>query len=116
MTELIPTLAVRVLTDSVELSLRVSNGGESAVTLEFATSQRYDFVVRSEAGEELWRWSADRMFAEMLGREELSAGGTVEYREVWEPGGRTGRFLAEGRLVTLSEPVSLETEFELVGS
>lgn len=112
--QLVPSLSVRVIGDSVELTLRVTNGGNSEVELEYATSQRYDFVVRGETGAEVWRWSAEQMFAEMLGREELSVGGTLEYREVWDAGGRRGRFRAEGMLVTMSAAVSLETEFEVV--
>jgi hypothetical protein len=76
---LVPTLAVVVSGDSVRFTLRVVNGGPSAVDLTFGSGQRFDFVVSDSAGVEVWRWSADRMFAQATASEVIEAGGVLEY-------------------------------------
>jgi hypothetical protein len=111
---IVPTLSVMVTGDSVRFTLRIANNGASGVDLTFGSGQRYDFVV-SEAGEEIWRWSADRMFTQVVGEEHLGASTVLEYGESWDPGGREGVFRAIGRLMSSNHPVELETEFELGG-
>jgi len=110
--ELVPTLRVRVAGDTVAFDLTVANGGETAVTLTFATSQRYDFVVRDGTGAEVWRWSGERMFAQAMSEEAVPAGGVLEYHEVWRapsPGG----YGVEARLESTDHPVVLQAEFEV---
>jgi hypothetical protein len=109
---LVPTLRVRVAGDTVTLDFRVANGGGSPVKLTYGTSQRYDFVVVDEAGAEVWRWSAERMFAQAVTEETLAAGAAVEYREVWVAPKR-GRYRAVASLVSLDHGIGLETEFEV---
>jgi hypothetical protein len=55
--------------EPIELSLRLVNGTQDEVSLEFSDSQRYDFVIRDPAGKEVWRWSSDQVFAQVLGSE-----------------------------------------------
>lgn len=112
---LVPTLRVRVAGDTVTLELTVANGGREPVVLTYGTSQRYDFAVRDAAGAEVWRWSADRMFAQSVTEEAVPAGGTVEYREVWVAAGR-GVYRVVASLTATDHPVELEAEFEVAGA
>jgi len=114
--ELASSLSVQVEGDTVALALHVTNTGESAVELEFATGQRYDFVIRDEAGQVVWSWAADRMFPQALGAERLEPGETVRYEAVWLAEGRQGGFEAEGRLVVMDRPIERRTEFRIGGS
>jgi len=69
--------------EPLDLTLEVVNHSPRAVTLGFRTAQRYDFVIQNVQGQEVWRWSAERMFAQMVGQETLSAdGGKLTYRAV----------------------------------
>ena len=55
--------------DPVHMSFEVSNPGATAVTLQFTSAQRFDLVIEDEAGRDVWRWSAGRLFAAVLGEE-----------------------------------------------
>jgi hypothetical protein len=60
--------------DSIRAQLTVSHGGGSAVVLEFGSSQRCDFAIQDAAGTTVWRWSADRAFAQMMGEVTVAPG------------------------------------------
>jgi hypothetical protein len=110
---LIASLEVRLEGDTAELVLHVTNALAQPVDLEYATAQRHDFAIYTAAGEEVWRWSADRLFAQASATQRLESGATVEHREAWAASGAAGRYIAEGRLVSLNHPVALRTEFEV---
>ena len=109
---LVSSLQAEVAGDSVRFTLTVANAGSEPVVLEFGTEQRYDFVVR-EGGSEVWRWSADRMFAQAESADTVPAGGSLEYRETWVHGGRGGRYEAEGELTSTNHSLELKTELEI---
>jgi Intracellular proteinase inhibitor len=80
--------------EPVELTLELVNRSQRPITLGFRTAQRYDLLIQSAQGQEVWRWSADRMFAQMLGEEVLAPnGGKLTYhvavREKIPPGSYT---------------------------
>lgn len=111
--QLVPSLVVRVGGDTVRFTLEVRNAGPAAVRLGFATAQRYDFVVRSETGAELWRWSSDRSFAQQTGEEAVAAGASLVYEATWvAPAGARSRYEVEGRVVSDNSPVELTAPFE----
>jgi Intracellular proteinase inhibitor len=69
--------------EPLELTLEVVNRSPRPVTLQFRDSQRYDFLIRNAQGQEVWRWSAGQMFAQMLGEETLAPDGeNLTYRTV----------------------------------
>jgi hypothetical protein len=88
------TKAVYAQGEPLELSLEVVNRSPRSVTLGFRTSQRYDLLIQNAQGQDVWRWSAERMFAQMLGQEALAPnGGKLTYhvvmREKLSPGSYT---------------------------
>jgi hypothetical protein len=69
--------------EPLELTLEVVNRSPRPVTLQFRNSQRYDFLIRNAQGQEVWRWSAGQMFAQILGEETLVPDGkNLTYRTV----------------------------------
>jgi hypothetical protein len=69
--------------EPLELTLEVVNRSQRPITLGFRTAQRYDLLIQDAQGQEVWRWSAERMFAQMLGQEVLSPnGGKLTYHAV----------------------------------
>lgn len=64
--------------EDAQWTLTVSNGTDSDVTLEFATSQRGD-VVLLDGDEERYRWSQGRAFTQVVGTSTVTAGATVDY-------------------------------------
>lgn len=107
------SLNVHVEGDTVRFTLLLSNAAGTAQVLEYATAQRTDFVVETPGGEVVWQWSAEMGFAQMLGADTIAAGASREYEAEWEPGGRTGRHIAVGRVTSTNTPIELRTEFEI---
>jgi hypothetical protein len=89
--------------EPVQLRLEVLNDEGKPVTLPFSSSQRYDFEVLWE-GQLIWRWSADRMFAQVLTQETLAPGERRRFEAPWDGRqadgvvARTGEYSARGVL------------------
>jgi hypothetical protein len=93
--------------EPVELTLQVVNRGPRPVTLQFRDSQRYDFLIRNAQGQEVWRWSANQMFAHMLGQETLSPdGGNLTYRVVARATLRRGSYTVMGVVPAIDAQMS----------
>lgn len=107
------SMNVRVVEDTVVLEIHVTNTTSSPISLEFTSTQRYDFEIATPAGEGLWRWSADRSFAQVMEQETLQPGETRRYSETWVGAGREGDFIATGWVVSSNYPVELRTGFQL---
>jgi len=52
--------------EQVRMYLKILNNGPYPMRLDFASAQRYDFIVYRDK-EEVWRWSGDEVFAMVLG-------------------------------------------------
>ncbi|GEM_PF-4948297 len=48
-------------------------------THQFATSQRYDFSIYDEEGQEIWRWSDDQEFLMVVGQEVFTTEGILYF-------------------------------------
>ncbi len=87
----------------VQLRLDLFNDTPQPVRLRFNSSKKYDLEVLWE-DQLIWRWSADRLFAQMVTEETLSPGQQVTYEATWN--GRLsngevagpGEYLARGYL------------------
>ncbi len=104
---------VRVLEDTVLLEIHVTNVTSSPISLEFTSTQRYDFEIATQTGESIWRWSAARSFAQALGQEVLQPGDSRRYTATWEGADREGDFIVTGWVVSANYPVELRTGFRL---
>lgn len=58
--------------DTVVMQMKVGNPTKEPITLQFASSKTYDFTIRDQAGQEVWRWSAGKMFTQALQQRVLS--------------------------------------------
>ena len=88
--------------EPIKMTSKIFNYTEEDVTFHFNTSQRYDFIIEDEEGNEVWRWSKDMMFAMALGEEILGPTNSeviykAEYRDKFSPGYYkiTGIFVAQ---------------------
>lgn len=88
--------------EPITMTLKIFNYTEEDIVFYFNTSQRYDFIIEDEKGNEVWRWSEDRMFAMMLGEEVLGPTNIeiiykAEYKDKFIPGYYkvTGIFIAQ---------------------
>ncbi|MBI2918654.1 MAG: hypothetical protein HYY01_11785 [Chloroflexi bacterium] len=71
------------LGEPVPLALKVRNGSSEPVGL-FHGEAPYDFVVLSEDGSEVWRWSRWRVFPSVLRHTTIQPGETLTYNATWD--------------------------------
>lgn len=98
-----PDVVLRVATDAQ----RYQTGDTAAVamvvlprdqtaTVEFRTAQRFDFAAFG-GDRQVWRWSAERMFAQVLGEETYHRDDPVLYVITWDLKDNDGEPLPAGR-------------------
>ncbi len=90
--------------EPIIITIKIFNYTEEDIVFHFNNSQRYDFIIEDEEGNEIWRWFKDRMFAQMLGEEILGTSNsevtyTAEHRNKLSPGYYkvTGYFIAQDK-------------------
>ena len=66
----------------VELTLLKTNMSPRSLAYTYPDSRRYDFAVYS-GDMEIWRWSYDKLFIQVVETVPLSPGQTISYREYW---------------------------------
>lgn len=108
-----PARVVPVMT--ARLTLRNTTG--IPVELVWPSGQRYDFQVRNEKGEIVWRWSDGKAFILVYGRESFT--GERNYAErirLGDASGKpwpAGRYVLEGWLATEPRMYSASVPFEI---
>ena len=111
--ELGSSMNVRVLGDTVQFELHITNSTDRPLSATFASAQRYEFVVSRANGEEVWRASAGMSFGQVVTTETLPAGESKRFEASWIARGQTGDYVATARLVSTNYPVELRTVFRL---
>lgn len=111
--DLATTLGVETGSDGVEFRLHVTNASPRPVTLHFGDGQRYDFVVRGPDGGVVWRWSADQMFTQAVGKEVLPAGESLRYGARWSADVPPGTYQAVGVVTARERDIRETTSFVL---
>jgi hypothetical protein len=93
--------------EPIALTLSVSNRTGAELRLEFPSAQRFDFAIRDATGNQIWRWSADQLFGQMLGAETIGpARPQIVYRGEFTGRLTPGFYRVEGRLVARDRPLS----------
>ncbi|MDQ7843509.1 MAG: BsuPI-related putative proteinase inhibitor [Armatimonadota bacterium] len=82
--------------EAVEIRLTVRNAGSTAQVVTFMSAQRFEFVVRRARGDEVWRWSHDKAFAQAIETAQLRPGETMTFRETWDQRDLQGRRVDAG--------------------
>jgi len=72
--------------EPISLGYCLFNYSDFPIVLQFATSQRFDFVIHNEQNREVWRWSKGMMFAQRLserviGRENREISYNIDFKE-----------------------------------
>lgn len=107
------SMEVKVSASSVRMVLHVTNRGDDPIALTFPTSQRYDFLVQSRSGDEVWRWSDGMGFLQAISQDTLGPGESWDMEAVWDPGTRTGQYIATGIVMAGDHELQQTAAFEL---
>jgi hypothetical protein len=98
--------------DRVRFTLVVENGSHEAVSVTFRDSGEADFAVVTDDGEEVWRWSEGRMFAQALQPAEFAPGESAVFEAEW-PSPEPGDYTAVGELRIRKGGIRAETPFSV---
>jgi uncharacterized protein (DUF58 family) len=91
--------------EPVPIELRARHDGPGALILTFPTAQHFDVQIESAQGAIVWRWSEDQMFAQVVGRLELTpARPEVRYTVTLDGGLQPGRYRVRAWLTTPDGP------------
>mgnify|MGYP001030298021 CR=1 FL=1 len=92
--------------EPVKMMFKVFNYTEENVVFHFNGSQRYDFIIEDEEGNEIWRWSKERMFAMVLGEEVLGPHNPeVIYTEEYKGKLSSGYYKVTGIFIAKDRPM-----------
>lgn len=98
--------------EALRMRLELTPKGE--MTLEFRTSQRYDFEVLTKGGERVWQWSHGMAFLQVLGERRLGSGERLAYEEAWTPE-RPGSYVVRGTISADRPDLAVEAGIEVAG-
>ncbi|MBM7622816.1 BsuPI-related putative proteinase inhibitor [Sporohalobacter salinus] len=79
----------------VNLNLIKVNISNSPIELTYSTSQRVDFIARS-LGQQVWQWSQNRKFAQIIETIELAPSEALVYQENWNQKNNRGQQVEPG--------------------
>lgn len=96
----------------VRFAIEVANDSRKRVELNFPDGRTHDFVVLNDAGSEVWRWSAGRLFTQGMQNRLLDSHDSVVYDERWSPPS-PGRYTLVASLRSENYPVQQRVEFAL---
>ncbi len=94
--------------EPISMALSITNCSDQEVQRAYADGQRYDFIVTDAAGREVWRWSHDLAFIQVIGEETFAAGETVTYTVAWDQTTNDGERVPPGRYDVLGVDVGCE--------
>lgn len=81
----------------VEVTITVRNIGAAPVSLTFTSGQRYDLIVRRPRGDEVWRWSHDKAFIQVIQTITLKPQESLpRFRDAWDQRDFQGRRVDPG--------------------
>ena len=109
----VSTLNVDATAQAVHFTLAVQNGTNKQVELDFPNGRTHDFVVLDEAGREVWRWSASRMFTQAVQNRLLDSRDSVVYEERWNAPTGSGKFTVVAVLNSKNYPMEKRVDFAL---
>lgn len=93
--------------EPITMAIKVFNHTGEEIIFHFNTAQRYDFIIEDEEGNEIWRWSKERMFAMVLGEETLGPTNTeVIFTEGYKGKLSQGYYKVTGIFIARDRPMS----------
>jgi hypothetical protein len=85
------------------------------MTLYYRTTQRYDIVVTDSEDKEVWRWSKDKEFGQVLEQVSLEANESLTFSEVWDQRGNDGQPVPLGNYRVTATSTHCDANYENCG-
>lgn len=82
--------------EPIDITLAVTNTGGSPVSITFTSGQRFEFRVRRPRGGDVWFWSHDKAFLQVIQTISLKPGEALSFKEAWDQRDLQGRRVDPG--------------------
>ncbi len=82
--------------EPVNVTLVARNTGSAPLGIVFTSGQRYDLIVRRPRGDEVWRWSHDQAFIQVVQTTLLRPQEALAFRGAWDQQDLQGRRVDPG--------------------
>jgi hypothetical protein len=83
--------------ENIPIELFLKNEGAGTVKLFYQTAQKFEVVVQTRKGSEIWRWSADKFFTQMLEEAILQPGEEMSFSVSWNQVDNQGERISSGQ-------------------
>lgn len=71
-------------TDHMEMQLKLTNISDHRESLRFSSSQKYEIVIKSLDGKEVYRYSLNKSFAQGIQEMAINPLESIEWKEKWD--------------------------------
>jgi hypothetical protein len=99
--------------EPIQLSMTVA--ARESMTLYYRTSQRYDLAVIDSEGQEAWRWSRDRTFAQVTEEVSLEANEMLSFADTWDQRDNNGQQVPPDNYQIVVESSHCDANYENCG-
>jgi hypothetical protein len=101
--------------EGTPIQLAVAVAVRDPMTLYYRTSQRFDLAVVNSEGQEVWRWSRDRTFAQVTEQVTLRANEMLSFLETWDQLDNDGQQVPPGNYEVTAESTHCDADYENCG-
>jgi hypothetical protein len=99
--------------EPILLTITVAAG--EPITLYYRTTQRYEIVITDQADEEVWRWSKDKSFGQVLEEVTLEENETLVFSETWDQRDNDGQPVPPGNYTVTATSLHCDANHENCG-
>lgn len=85
------------------------------ITLYYRDTQRYDIVISDEEGNEVWRWSKDKAFGEVVEEVSLKENESLSFSEIWDQRNNDGEPAPPGNYTVTATSTHCDANLENCG-
>ena len=115
---LLPPVTPERAVPVMQARMTIRNDTNFPLRLDFPSGQRFDLAIRDSKGQDIYRWSATRLFTQELGRLVLSPGEKTFSAEIplVQPADQPlpqGRYVVEAWLTTVDPSYRASVRFEV---
>ena len=85
------------------------------ITLYYRTTQRYEIVISDAEGKEVWRWSKDKAFGEVVEQVSLQANESLGFNESWDQRDNDGQPVPTGNYTVTATSTHCDANLDNCG-
>jgi len=105
---------VNTSTEIVTLEFRIENKSTEVKRLTFNTAQKYDFWAVDSSQEEVWRWSRDKSFLQVVEELQIPIAAKIAFIESFDVKDiPSGIYTAYGEILASPTSILLSDQFEI---